>query len=173
MITKTATLKQAAPFQYQRRDKRSEHLKLKVKAKSLAAEAKIIQREERLAHRHFQHNLHYSGQQDRPHWELDSENQANFNSWNSLREHRVNDVRNESRATHLARAYLKGKPYSSVERKCHNEWHRYYYVRPRVITMICKYGYRAHPRHHGYEELKTEVGKLVDEWFGGTDPFAK
>ena len=65
---------------------------LRVKAKSLAAEARIIRHEEYRAKRI---------------WDTET--------LNSLHSHRVKVVRHWSRITHLALAYLKGTPYLSVE----------------------------------------------------------
>jgi len=84
--------------------------KLRVKIKSLAAEATIIRKEEKK----------YDGQ---------SPERA------TLRLHRIVDVREESRAAQLAYAYLRCKPYKSIEQKA---------GRPipvkRLESLIRKYG---------------------------------
>jgi hypothetical protein len=49
-------------------------------------------------------------------------------------------VRNENRATFLARAYLAGKSYKSIENKCHDPVVLRAYVLPRVCEMVNKYG---------------------------------
>lgn len=41
--------------------------------------------------------------------------EGSYRSYRSLNDHRRNVVRPEARATHLARAYLKGQPYAAVE----------------------------------------------------------
>ena len=71
-------------------------LRLKINAKSLVAEAKIIREEERklLSNR-------------RGFW---------LEKYQDIREHRVNNVRGASRESHLVRAYLAGKSYKEVER---------------------------------------------------------
>lgn len=106
-----------------------ENLKLKVKAKSLAVEAKIIKQEERTLLRTMKYqcpeilgNLHYEGY--------------------ALYRHRVSDVRKEARATHLARAFIADKPYSSVEktRKDEKEVEFVHYIKPRVHALVKKYG---------------------------------
>lgn len=84
-------------------------IKLKVKTKSLAEEARIIRGLERKY------------------------------GFDSLAYHRVWDVRNESRATHLATAFLKGKAYKTVESKVHDEQKLLTYILPRVISMVKKY----------------------------------
>ena len=68
---------------------------LKVKVKSLAAEARIIRHDEEV----WRHREHDKG---RP-------------TFFGLRAHRTWDVRNEARAAQLAYAFLRGKPYSVTE----------------------------------------------------------
>lgn len=65
---------------------------LKVKIKSLAAEARIIRHEERK----------YRGLERR-----------------ALQDHRRGVVRYEARHSQLAYAFIRGRPYSAVEAKCH------------------------------------------------------
>ena len=81
---------------------------LKVKLKSLAAEAKIIRLEETRSRGGIRNGLH---------------------------EHRVGIVRFESRHTHLAYAFLRGKEYEQVEKTCKTppDWRR-------VYKMVKKYG---------------------------------
>lgn len=67
---------------------------LKVKACSLAEEARIIRR---LAYKEKKKKLHYNP------------------AYESLYRHNKDVVALEARATHIARAFLKGKPLSSVE----------------------------------------------------------
>ena len=69
-------------------------------------------------------------------------NDAAFNSFCSLSKHRKWDVRNENRATFLARAYIEGVTYSSVEqkRKPENEYKFNAFIIPRVAAMVAKYG---------------------------------
>lgn len=86
---------------------------LRVKLKSLAAEAKIIRGEERRA----------NGFRD-------------FSLQNSLREHRTSTVRDASRYTLLAYQYLRGIPYAAVEK----EGSKWIDWKP-VLQMVHKYGY--------------------------------
>lgn len=86
---------------------------LKVKIKSLADESRIIRLEERK-----------SGRDEKLRC--------------LLREHRVKDVRKEARASLLAYAYIKGKPFQSVEKlpKCRiaePDWER-------VRSLVEKFG---------------------------------
>lgn len=100
-------------------------LKLKVKAKSLAAESRIIRKEERQL------------------YELMNNNEDFREGYvNDLHEHRVVDVRNEARATHIVRALLAGKSYTDIERtrKDAKEYSFWCCVAPRVITIAKKYG---------------------------------
>jgi len=91
---------------------------LKIKNKHLALEAGVIKFEERK-----QRKL------------------GNYEVVNSLCEHRKRNVRNENRATSLARAYIRGAKYSSVERtrKPEKEYDFRKWVYPRVLTMVQKY----------------------------------
>lgn len=85
-------------------------LELKIKAMSLAAEARIIRNIElRLKRRKT------AGGKERP----GLRDERNFASYHRLHDHRIKDIRIEARATHLARMFLKGKPYSDVEKKTH------------------------------------------------------
>lgn len=74
-------------------------IELKIKACSLAAEARIIKNiEKRLKRKHHG---------------IKTDRTVAF--YNKIRDHRVFQVRLEARATNLARAFLKGLSYSQVE----------------------------------------------------------
>ena len=86
---------------------------LRVKLKSLAEEARIIKVEEQRAN-----------------------GCRKFELQNSLREHRIGIVRSEARATLLAYQFLRGIPYSVIEKPSKENppnWHR-------VDKMVKKYG---------------------------------
>lgn len=87
---------------------------LKIKIMSLAAEAKIIRREEK-----------------RWPWGDDDARPTRA----SLYFHRTWDVRNEARAALLAYGYLRGRAYAQLEYKCHEppNWHR-------VMQIVAKFG---------------------------------
>jgi hypothetical protein len=91
-------------------------IELKIKSKHLSEEAKIIRFEERKLFKQYQwslNNYRAAGHNDMyPRWDDKA-----FMSYSSLNHHRRWDVRNENRATFLARAYIAGVPYSNVERK--------------------------------------------------------
>lgn len=92
-------------------------IELKIKSKHLAEEAKIIRFEER------------------------RQKARNKQLYFSLRSHRRWDVRNENRATFLARAYLAGKAYSVVEQKTtRGTYIIEAIIAPRVLAMVNKYG---------------------------------
>lgn len=108
-------------------------IELKIKSKHLSEEARIIRFEE-----------HKIKKQAR--WAREKQETANaskiMDTWHSLNHHRRYDVRNENRATFLARAYLDGKAYSSVEQKRSDDQEYVFFqkVLPRVLTMVKKYG---------------------------------
>ena len=85
---------------------------LRVKAKSLADEARIIKREESRAKKNKQPELKQG-----------------------LRDHRVTVVRAEARATNLARAFITGVPYKTVE-----QFSREGLPYARIVSMVKKYG---------------------------------
>lgn len=92
-------------------------IKLKIKAKHLAAEPAIIRHEER---------------------KLKGLDKL------CLQNHRKWEVRNEARATQLAIAYLKGKTYRKVEPKLKEpEAYKHVLVQKRVLKMVQSYGKRS------------------------------
>lgn len=98
---------------------------LKVKIKSLAAEATIIRIEERRAiARRAYAVLHQAND-----LALIDEEIA------GLHQHRTSDVRVEARSAALAYAFLRQKPYAAVEPPGSREPHK-----GRVADMIAKYG---------------------------------
>jgi hypothetical protein len=78
-------------------------IELKVKAKSLAAEARIIKIEEIKQRNYGRHLLRTQGKSE-----------PSYENYHSLRGHRL-WLRGISRSTGLARAYLKGMSYKRVE----------------------------------------------------------
>lgn len=106
-------------------------VELKIKSKSLAAEAKIIRSEENKLENRI---ADLSDLQK-------STEQLQFTR-QSLHNHRVLDVRYAARATYLARAYLKNKPYKSVELGRRKDMEVIYNseIVPSVVKMVYKYG---------------------------------
>lgn len=116
-------------------------IELKIKAKHLALEPKIIKHEERK----LKAQIKYTRGTD-----------ANLiYKLNDLVNHRRWNVRNESRATELARAYLAGKPYSYVEQKRKDDGMFQLYIVPRIVSMVTKYGKG--------EQRKIDA-KVIREW---------
>lgn len=102
-------------------------LELKVKAKSLAEEARIIRKEEQKLKAK---GPVYNGPGSK---------------FYNLQSHRKGIVRHEARHTHVARAYLWGRPYSSVEKRPNpylTEWDIFCGgLKPeRIAAMVSKYG---------------------------------
>lgn len=116
-------------------------VELKIKSKHLSEEARIIRFEEHKLFKQYQwalNNYRASGNNDMyPRWDDKA-----FMAYESLNRHRRYDVRNENRATFLARAYIAGVPYNTVEqkRKPENEHLFQTQILPRVFAMVAKYG---------------------------------
>ena len=93
-------------------------------------EAKIIRHEEHKLKRQIQ-------------WAKDNNQDwaAKADQWFSLNEHRRYDVRNENRATFLARAFIAGKSYKSVEAKGELSKEGIFLAKvlPRVLALVKKY----------------------------------
>lgn len=116
-------------------------IELKIKSKHLSEEAKIIRFEERKElkkSRHRVNKMRESGHNG----DLCSEFLDAQTTYRKLCHHRRWDVRNENRATFLARAYLAGQEYSKVEqtRREENEYTFDVWVIPRIVAMVNKYG---------------------------------
>lgn len=105
-------------------------VELKIKSKHLSVEARIIRHEEVKLKRQIE-------------WKKqnDQDQTVERDQWFSLNEHRRSDVRNENRATFLARAYIAGKSYKKVEKKRKEEREYMFYqkILPRVLTLVKKY----------------------------------
>lgn len=90
-------------------------IKLKIKAMSLAEESKIIKRLEK-------------GCEDKY-------------GTNPIYLHRIQDVRNESRATNLARAFISGQTYKNIESSRKPEKERTFeLIKGRFYKIVQKYG---------------------------------
>lgn len=116
-------------------------VELKIKSKHLSEEARIIRFEERKFLKGFrweinQHKATGHNEALKPYAS------SNYRKYESLNHHRRWDVRNENRATYLARAYLDGVEYKAVEqkRKEENEYTFLAFIVPRVVAMVNKYG---------------------------------
>lgn len=144
-------------------------IELKVKSKHLSAEAKIIRFEETKLKKQFRSDIaHHIETGANGQYEL-WKNPA-YNDYRSLNSHRKVDVRNENRATYLARAFLAVKPYKSVENKCNDVGSFLIYVYPRFLVMVTKYNkisgnkeWSAQKRKHVPTEKYLEE---IKAWFG-------
>lgn len=126
-------------------------IELKIKAKHLALEPAIIRQEEAKLKKRIKH--HRSSDQVSAlslGWKL-----------NELTNHRRINVRNEARATHLARAYLAGKPYSFAEQKRKPETEVIFMSKiiPRIVDMVTKYGTSA--QRHGDTKVTPA---MIKQW---------
>ena len=112
-------------------------IELKIKSKHLATEPAIIRKEEQKILKQIkwlkqQHQIQNANMFDDMFYPY-------HRKWWNLQHHRKTVVRNESRATHLARAYLAGIPYEKVEKKIHDDTVLCAIILPRVYNMVAKY----------------------------------
>jgi len=115
-------------------------LQLKIKSKHLGEEARIIRFEEnKLKKRALSAKTE------------DKKNEY-ISSLSNIQYHRKWDVRNENRATFLARAYIAGKPYKYAEPKRKDDIRFVINILPRVLAMVQKYG--------SYDMRKTTMDQL-------------
>ena len=121
-------------------------IELKIKSKHLALEPSVIRKEEDKLKKQLKY-----------HRSNDAMSVFTIGlQLESLIKHRRWNVRNEARATELARAYLKGKNYSTVEKRVKdNDIMFRMYIVPRVLTMVQKYGNR--------DQRKVDR-KAIEEW---------
>lgn len=105
-------------------------IKLKIKSKHLALEAGVIRFEEQKLKRQIEWL--------KKHQKNEAEMGA-MGTWNSLNSHRKFEVRNEARATYIARAYIEGRKYETVEIERKDNGTFYSYIMPRVVSMVIRY----------------------------------
>lgn len=109
-------------------------LELKIKNKHLSEESKIIRHEERKLIKQAK-------------WLRENQAHRNSvdveNSYNSLHNHRKIDVRNEQRATFIARAFLENRAYESIEGSKPKDENAKavfnFYIKPRALKIVNKY----------------------------------
>lgn len=150
-------------------------IELKIKAKHLALEPAIIRKEEKklmmqfawLKQKHQITNVSLWAIYDK-HPELYKLHSKRY----SLEHHRKTVVRNASRATHLARAYIAGMPYSRVEKKREDELLFKHVILPEVFRMVAKYSakplqkkYNRETKITDYDAVEKEnLMKAIDKW---------
>ena len=118
-------------------------IELKIKAKHLALEPAIIRKEEQKLKKQFQWFKQKHQITDVSLWAIYDKHPELYKLHSkrySLEHHRKTVVRNASRATHLARAYIAGMQYSRVEKKCKDETVLRAIILPEVFRMVAKYG---------------------------------
>lgn len=103
-------------------------IELKIKSKHLGLEAKVIKFEEAKLKKQLRWHSKVQSPNQKLEWKL-----------NSITEHRKWNVRNENRATFLARAFIAGVPYKTVEHKVKDQAKLTVYILPRVLSMVQKY----------------------------------
>lgn len=145
-------------------------IELKIKSKHLSEEARIIRFEERKLLKQVKYLTKRDGDKrfyvdcETKKWVYTPLDKVLTKLWH-LSSHRTEDVRNENRATFLARAYLKGQAYSDVEsplsdngknnsKLARRNTKLSMCILPRTLKMIQKYG---KPKTT-MEELKLWVG---------------
>jgi hypothetical protein len=113
----------------QNKERTEMSIELKIKSKHLGLEAKVIRHEEKklLKQLRWQNG---NGSRDR----------TMLGTYESIHNHRVWNVRNENRATFLARAFIAGKLYENVEQKVHDKNVLRGLILPRVVAMVATYG---------------------------------
>ena len=133
-------------------------VKLKIKAKHLALEPAIIRREEQKLKNQFhwlkqKHQIIDTSFREiyKNHPELYKLHSKRY----SLEHHRKTVVRNASRSTHLARAFIAGMSYDRVEKKREDELLFKHVVLPELFRMVAKYGNK--PIHKRWNAERKQV----------------
>lgn len=147
------------------------HVYLKIKIKSLAAEATMIRQEERKqnpGHRARVRARRIISGQYRPREGESIANdddarrsraarilkiKPNMEAFYGLKDHRTNDVRSEARSSFLAYGFLRGRSYSQIEQTHHTapDWKR-------VEQLVRKYGTDdIRDRMQRFEEWKQQA----------------
>lgn len=149
-------------------------IELKIKAASLAEESRIIRaQEERLKRRRrkaAERAVRFKERDSTEGRNASYDYDGNLSDMDSTREriylHRVGPVRREARLTHLARAFLSGKPYHVVENKNKSELTMISVERdvPKITVMIRKYGSWPHKS----EDIERWIGDRSLEAYRGS-----
>ena len=138
---------------------------LKIKSKHLALEPAIIRKEENKVKKQIKHYKMYHQISADGTFAYYKEHPQLSDLWiryGSLVSHRRWEVRNEARATYLARAYIKHMPYKFVESKTQEKLPGP--VMDSLIRMVMKYGaIRYYPDYTRDEAGKTKIAKTAEE----------
>jgi hypothetical protein len=119
-------------------------IELKIKSKHLGLEAKVIKHEEAKLKSQIRWHAKAQSPNHKLEWKL-----------NSITNHRKWDVRNENRSTFLARAFVAGVPYKTVEHKVKDYAKLKVYILPRVLSMVKKY--------HSYKLEMPDIEAWINE----------
>lgn len=141
-------------------------IELKIKAKHLALEPAIIRKEERKLKKQFQWFKQKHQITDVSLWAIYDKHPELYklhSKRNSLENHRKTVVRNASRATHLARAYIAGMPYSRVEKKREDELLFKHVILPEVFRMVAKYSAKPLQKKYNRETKLTDYDAVEKE----------
>lgn len=140
-------------------------IELKIKSKHLSEEARIIRFEEKKLQKRIRYNIdHYrsTGMNDEyPIWK-------DFDFFVISFTEQTPEVgrKKRNRATFLARAYIKGVPYSKIENKRKDEVLFRSQIFPRICSMVVKYGKREdgdwewdhkNSKYNATFQLKTKI----------------
>lgn len=126
-------------------------IELKIKSKHLSLEAKVIRFEEKKLKKQIE-------------WCKNRTDDSKLReTWESINHHRRWNVRNENRATFLARAYISGKDYRIVEKKRNDDGLFHQYIKPRIVSMVVKYKFHKSEKYMKPEELK-EIKDAIEKW---------
>lgn len=117
-------------------------IELKIKSKHLSLEAGVIRFEERK----LKKQIRWFCDKHMPHAHIETK-------LYQISSHRKWDVRNENRATFLARAYIAGKLYLTVEKSVKDSAVLMCYILPRVTAMVQRY----HNRKITTEDIKNWI----------------
>jgi hypothetical protein len=125
-------------------------IKLKIKSKHLALEAGVIRFEEQKLKRQIE-------------WlKTHQKDEATFRSeWESLNSHRRFDVRNEARATYLARGYIEGRKYETIENNLKDLGTFNTYILPRVVSMVIKYKLNRMEKYMKPDDVKAVRDEIL------------
>jgi hypothetical protein len=141
-------------------------IELKIKFKHLALEPAIIRREERKLKNQF-HWLKQKHQIiDISFWEIYKNHPKLYKLHSkrySLEHHRKTVVRNASRSTHLARAFIAGMPYDRVEKKRDDELLFKHVILPEVFRMVAKYSAKPLQKKYNRETKMTDYDAVEKE----------
>ena len=141
-------------------------IQLKIKSKHLALEPAIIRHEERKLRKQIdwyitKHQISIHGVDWFDVYKNHPDLSTLYVKHSNLVSHRTVNVREESRATYLARAYIKGMPYKTVEGNCNDKLP--VKVMESLIRMVIRYGNVRYKNEIDRSERTFKVTKTAEE----------